>query len=108
MEPDCAGPDCEFDFPIDFATEDPLGYTSAAVTNLFYWNNVIHDVQYLYGFDEVAGNFQQNNYGAGGTPKEGPTSCRKRSLAVYRYSRRESTVQLDCWGGNLFRVLVIS
>ena len=36
------------------------------MTNLFYWNNIIHDVQYQYGFDEAAGNFQVNNYGRGG------------------------------------------
>lgn len=38
----------------------------AAITNLFYWNNIIHDVSYLYGFDEVAGNFQVNNQSRGG------------------------------------------
>jgi hypothetical protein len=36
------------------------------VTNLFYWNNVVHDVTHRYGFDEAAGNFQVNNYGNGG------------------------------------------
>jgi extracellular elastinolytic metalloproteinase len=36
------------------------------ITNLFYWNNVIHDLSYLYGFDEVSGNFQANNQGRGG------------------------------------------
>ena len=36
------------------------------MTNLFYWNNIIHDVFYLKGFDESAGNFQVNNYGRGG------------------------------------------
>lgn len=39
---------------------------AAAVTNLFYWSNVIHDVTYQYGFDEASGNFQENNYGNGG------------------------------------------
>ncbi|GAB3837887.1 hypothetical protein GCM10028821_38750 [Hymenobacter jeollabukensis] len=39
---------------------------NAAVTNLFYWNNIIHDVLYQYGFTEVAGNFQKNNIGRGG------------------------------------------
>jgi extracellular elastinolytic metalloproteinase len=39
---------------------------NAAITNLFYWNNIIHDVFYMYGFDEVSGNFQVNNYGNGG------------------------------------------
>jgi len=38
----------------------------AAITNLFYWMNIIHDVTYQYGFDEASGNFQQNNYGNAG------------------------------------------
>jgi uncharacterized repeat protein (TIGR01451 family) len=37
-----------------------------AITNLFYWNNVIHDLSYQYGFDEVSGNFQASNQGRGG------------------------------------------
>ncbi|MCW5519765.1 M36 family metallopeptidase [Aureitalea sp. L0-47] len=41
-------------------------YEDAAITNLFYWSNIIHDVVYIYGFDEVSGNFQENNYGNGG------------------------------------------
>ncbi len=32
-----------------------------AITNLFYWNNIIHDVTYQYGFTEAAGNFQNTN-----------------------------------------------
>jgi extracellular elastinolytic metalloproteinase len=38
----------------------------AAVTNLFYSNNVIHDKLYRHGFNEAAGNFQTNNFGNGG------------------------------------------
>lgn len=41
-------------------------FEDAAITNLFYWNNITHDVLYTYGFDEAAGNFQVNNYGNGG------------------------------------------
>lgn len=41
-------------------------YEDASITNLFYLNNVIHDIMYEYGFDEVSGNFQENNYGNGG------------------------------------------
>ena len=37
-----------------------------ASSNLFYWNNIMHDIFYQYGFDEAAGNFQQNNLGRGG------------------------------------------
>ena len=52
----------EFDLPLDL-TQEPSTYRPFAVSNLFYWNNVIHDVFYGYGFDEEAGNFQVNNYG---------------------------------------------
>ena len=63
-EPD-GGAALDFDFPLnlDAGASD---YRPAAVTNLFYWNNIIHDVHYQYGFDEAAGNFQVNNYGKGG------------------------------------------
>jgi extracellular elastinolytic metalloproteinase len=54
-----------FDFPLNLA-QAPSAYRPAAVTNLFYLNNFIHDVQYQYGFDEAGGNFQVNNYGRGG------------------------------------------
>ena len=54
-----------FDFPLDL-TLNPPTYRPAAVTNLFYWNNIIHDVTHGYGFDEASGNFQVNNYGHGG------------------------------------------
>jgi extracellular elastinolytic metalloproteinase len=68
--PPASQPDCgvllDCAFPVDF-TLAPSQSTSAAVTNLFYWNNLIHDVQYRYGFDAAAGNFQANNYGAGGS-----------------------------------------
>jgi extracellular elastinolytic metalloproteinase len=54
-----------FDFALDLS-QNPASYRDAAVTNLFYWNNVAHDLLYQYGFDEPAGNFQQNNFGNGG------------------------------------------
>ena len=54
-----------FDFPLD-RHQSPATYQSAAITNLFYWNNLLHDVHYQYGFTEAAGNFQTNNYGRGG------------------------------------------
>ncbi|HEX5151445.1 MAG TPA: M36 family metallopeptidase [Parafilimonas sp.] len=37
-----------------------------AITNLFYWNNIMHDIAYQYGFNEKSGNFQANNLGRGG------------------------------------------
>jgi extracellular elastinolytic metalloproteinase len=58
------GNDLVFNFPINFGAH-PNVNQDASITNLFYWNNVIHDIIYQYGFDEVAGNFQTNNYGNG-------------------------------------------
>lgn len=43
------------------------GNVPPAVVNLFYWNNILHDVLWHYGFDEASGNFQVNNFGRGGT-----------------------------------------
>lgn len=37
-------------------------YLDAAIINLFYMNNVMHDVWHHYGFNEFSGNFQQKNY----------------------------------------------
>jgi extracellular elastinolytic metalloproteinase len=54
-----------FVYPADL-TKNPDQYREAVVTNLFYWNNVIHDIMYKYGFNEDSGNFQRVNYtGAG-------------------------------------------
>jgi extracellular elastinolytic metalloproteinase len=59
------GSSLTFDFPLPL-NSGPLDYQDAAITNLFYMNNIMHDVFYQYGFTESAGNFQQNNYGKGG------------------------------------------
>ena len=56
-----------FDFAYGGTGAQPQTYTDASVTNLFYMNNMLHDILYMYGFNEVNGNFQQNNYGRGGT-----------------------------------------
>ncbi|MDB6024302.1 MAG: hypothetical protein JWM68_525 [Verrucomicrobiales bacterium] len=55
-----------FDFPLDL-TKDPTNSSEAAVVQLFYWNNFIHDKLYELGFTEAAGNFQQDNFGRGGS-----------------------------------------
>ncbi|MFD0932025.1 T9SS-dependent M36 family metallopeptidase [Psychroflexus salinarum] len=55
------GAELNFDFPLDFNQPAQL-YEDAAITNLFYWNNVVHDMWAHYGFDEASGNFQQTNY----------------------------------------------
>ena len=59
-----------FDFTPNFTVPPtqltPVPNQQFNITNLFYWMNIFHDVTYLYGFDEPAGNFQANNQGRGG------------------------------------------
>ncbi len=51
-----------FDFPYTGTSAVANTYINAACTNLFYMNNVCHDLWYQYGFNEANGNFQNNNY----------------------------------------------
>jgi PKD repeat protein len=65
--------DQHFDYP----WTDPWGTTGvlpaagverdAVVTQLFYYTNWYHDYAYNLGFTETARNFQENNFGRGGT-----------------------------------------
>ncbi|WP_333851993.1 T9SS-dependent M36 family metallopeptidase [Epilithonimonas sp.] len=56
-----------FDFPFaESATLSAYDNRASAVTNLFYANNMIHDIMYKFGFTESTRNFQSNNFGKGG------------------------------------------
>jgi hypothetical protein len=61
-------PDRNFSFPLELGPDapNPTNFKDAATTNLFYWTNKAHDRFYALGFDEAAGNFQQDNFGRGG------------------------------------------
>ena len=48
------------------ASDAPTAYSDASVTQLFYWNNWMHDRLYELGFTEEAGNFQTDNFSRGG------------------------------------------
>jgi len=54
-----------FDFPLDL-TQSPAAYSNAAVVQVFYWCNWMHDRLYELGFTEAAGNLQTDNFGRGG------------------------------------------
>ncbi|MFZ1452694.1 MAG: M36 family metallopeptidase, partial [Ferruginibacter sp.] len=66
-----AFPNLTFDFVPDF-TQEPIVNTVPIpnqrwnITNLFYWNNIAHDILYGYGFTEAGRNFQDDNLGRGG------------------------------------------
>ncbi|HXL57381.1 MAG TPA: M36 family metallopeptidase, partial [Chitinophagaceae bacterium] len=55
-----------FDYPVNLNNE-PETYMKAAIVNLFFWNNLMHDVFYYMGFDEASGNFQESNTFSTGT-----------------------------------------
>ncbi|MCL5743993.1 MAG: extracellular metalloproteinase, partial [Acidobacteria bacterium] len=58
----------DFSFPLQIGPDapNPDTFTDAANVNIFYWVNRAHDLFYSIGFDEAAGNFQQQNYGRDG------------------------------------------
>lgn len=59
------GSNLVFNFPF-LEGQDPNLSVDASITNLFVWNNFMHDVSFFYGFDEESGNFQQKNYSSEG------------------------------------------
>lgn len=50
---------------LTFDPTDPTG-DDQKILNIFYYNCYMHDYFYLLGFQELDGNFQQNNFGQGG------------------------------------------
>ncbi len=56
-----------FDYQYDTAqTENSMHNRKAAIVNLFYLNNFLHDWFYDHGFDEASGNAQTVNFERGG------------------------------------------
>jgi len=70
-----------FDFPLDLSL-DPTDYQPAAITNLFYMVNVLHDIFHHYGFDEAAGNFQELNYGGMGEGSDSVMADAQDGLSI--------------------------
>ncbi|EMR03276.1 Minor extracellular protease vpr precursor [Cesiribacter andamanensis AMV16] len=106
-----------FDYPLDL-TQQPVAYRDAAITNLFYWNNITHDVWYQYGFDEAGGNFQYDNFGRGGKQNDpvlaeaqdsrNISATRNNANFLTRADGQTSRMQMYLWSGlpdqDLFRV----
>ncbi len=74
-------PNRVFDFPLDLA-QSPTNYAQAAVVQLFYWNNWMHDKLYELGFTEAAGNFQTDNFGRGGLGNDAVQADAQDSAAL--------------------------
>ncbi|MGO3689218.1 MAG: T9SS-dependent M36 family metallopeptidase [Psychroflexus halocasei] len=65
------GSNLNFDFPVQ-ENQPALINEDAAITNLFVRNNMMHDLWFIYGFDEESGNFQQKNYEASAFSENDP------------------------------------
>ncbi len=63
-EPD-GGSNLVFNYPYN-PNAEPDQMNDLTHVNLFYVSNLFHDIAYALGFNEVAGNFQQSNFGLGG------------------------------------------
>jgi subtilase family serine protease len=86
-----------FDFP--FNSDD------SAETALFFALNFAHDFFYDLGFDEAAGNFQQDNFnrgGNGGDPIKGNARALGRNNANYMHAADGSspTINMFLWDGS--------
>jgi MYXO-CTERM domain-containing protein len=99
--------DRAYDVNVDpIATADQ---SMASVTSLFYVNNWLHNYWYDSGFDELAGNAQQDNYGRGGVPGDVlHAEAQDNVLAGNRNNANMSTpsdgmsprMQMYSWTGN--------
>ncbi len=91
------GTQWNFDFP--FNSDD------SAETALFFALNFAHDFFYDLGFDEAAGNFQQDNFnrgGSGGDPVKANARALGRNNANYTHAADGSspTINMFLWDGN--------
>lgn len=106
-----------FDYSYDhaLAPEANEAQLKASVTQVFYVNNWLHDFWYDSGFDEAAGNAQEDNYGRGGrdgdpmraeaqdSAQAGATNNANMSVLSDGSSPR---MQMYVWGGLPVRELV--
>jgi uncharacterized repeat protein (TIGR01451 family) len=84
---------------------EPIQYQDQSVTQLFYSSNMMHDIAYHHGFDEAAGNYQENNYGNGGVGSDyvlaeaqngGTTSSNNADFSI-NADGQNSRMQLYLW-----------
>ena len=59
-------PQDHFVYPYSPSMATPASYINASIVQLFYTVNAYHDLLYLLGFNEKAGNFQWDNNDKGG------------------------------------------
>ena len=82
----------------------------AAITQLFYTTNYLHDYWYDSGFNEAAGNAQDNNFGRGGQEGDhmraeaqdkaiGPPASRNNANMSTPNDGESPRMQMFLWSG---------
>lgn len=106
------GEHMHFEFPFALGME-PHDIQEASVTQLFYANNLLHDFSYRYGFDEMSGNFQENNYGKGGL-EDDPIMANAQDGSGYNNANfsappdgMRGRMQMYLWGNRTSKMLTI-
>lgn len=79
-----------------------------AQVNLFAALNIAHDIQYHYGFTEVAGNFQVNNYGRGGLGGDAVDARAQAGFSNGDFNNANFTTRPDGQPGNTMRQYVFN
>lgn len=88
-----------------FVFDFPFNSAGSAETFLFFASNFVHDFFYDLGFDEAAGNFQQDNFGRGGLggdPANFNARAQGRNNANYVHAPDGSspTINMFLWDGS--------
>lgn len=96
---------------------------AVAVQNLFYLNNIVHDILFRNGFDEAAGNFQQKNFGNGGKARDAvqaeaqdgggtdnanfatPPDGKKPRMQMYLWNGFGPTHEVEVAGGSTYSAM---
>jgi len=75
-------PNLTFNYPYGGTQTSPKTYIKAATTNLFYMNNIMHDLWYQYGFNEANKNFQAANLGRAATGGNDPVNAEAQDAST--------------------------
>lgn len=100
-------PDGNFVFPLDLtAAPTTDDNQKAALANLFYWTNRYHDILYMFGFNEAAGNFQTTNFtgqGAGNdavrAEAQDGSGINNANFSTSSFDGSSARVQMYLWTG---------
>ncbi|KAH0489659.1 hypothetical protein TgHK011_010077 [Trichoderma gracile] len=91
-----SSPSRTFEYPFSLSQTNPVDYRDFSVTQLFYTANKYHDLLYLLGFTEAAGNFQDGsgtNNANFATPADGSSGRMRMYIWTASTPRRDGSLE---------------